>query len=149
LSDPARRIRTAGGEDVAELSTLERALFGSERAASTLRHTDPSARVWVARGADGVLEGFVSARLPVDELEIVDVGVRPDRRRRGVARALLEEVLVAARRSGAVRVVLEVGDENGAARALYAGLGFTPCGRRPGYYRGGAEDGWILERVLS
>jgi ribosomal-protein-alanine N-acetyltransferase len=36
--------------------------------------------------------------------------------------------------AGAEEMILEVAATNAAARALYAGLGYLPAGRRPRYY---------------
>jgi GNAT superfamily N-acetyltransferase len=55
-----------------------------------------------------------------------DLFVRPDRRRSGVARALLEHVLAEARAAGALRVSLVTETGNGPALALYAAGGFRP-----------------------
>jgi ribosomal protein S18 acetylase RimI-like enzyme len=45
---------------------------------------------------------------------------------------------------------LEVAEDNAAARALYAKLGFTQAGRRAGYYvtTGGAKDAIVLSCTL-
>lgn len=149
MSPGTGAIRAAGPGDADALEQLERDLFGSDRAAAAARNPGDTVRVLVAEGVDGVVHGFVSYRLVVDELEIVDVGVRADRRRRGVAKALLGALLDGARRAGAGRAVLEVGESNAAALALYRGLGFVPCGRRPGYYRSGSEAARVLERALT
>jgi ribosomal-protein-alanine N-acetyltransferase len=79
------------------------------------------------------------------------VGVLPERRRRGFARALLRAVFAEAERRGGASVVLEVADDNAAARLLYAGLGFRPVGRRPRYYNRatGAADALILRCVVT
>jgi len=69
------------------------------------------------------------------EAEIVSLGVLPNHRRRGIGSAILDAVCGAARLRGAERVVLEVALDNEAARALYAGRGFTVVGRRRNYYR--------------
>lgn len=53
------------------------------------------------------------------------VGVLPAWRRRGVARRLMETLLARAQEAGIRSVTLEVIAQNGAARALYAGLGFA------------------------
>jgi ribosomal-protein-alanine N-acetyltransferase len=58
--------------------------------------------------------------------------------------AAMESAMVA----GAARMFLEVADDNAAALALYAALGFTQVGVRPRYYERG--DGmWGDARVLS
>jgi ribosomal protein S18 acetylase RimI-like enzyme len=56
-------------------------------------------------------------------------GVVPSHRRRGLARALMEQSFELARRSGAKRYVLEVLEVNDRAVALYRGLGFTESRR--------------------
>ncbi len=60
---------------------------------------------------------------------------------------LLDSLLRAAAADGAVRVVLEVGESNAAARRLYAGAGFAVIGRRRGYVHradGTREDALVL-----
>ena len=63
------------------------------------------------------------------EVGLFAVWVAPEGRGRGIARALLDEVIAWARASGHTRISLDVGDANAAARALYAEVGFTPTGR--------------------
>lgn len=53
-----------------------------------------------------------------------DLYVEPGARRRGVARALLDAAAGHARDDGAVRIVLETGRDNAAARALYCAAGW-------------------------
>jgi len=94
--------------------------------------------------------GFILARVAADEAEILTLAVRPAARRGGVASRL---VAAAARRSaslGAERLLLEVAEDNGPARALYARLGFETAGRRRRYYaRPGAESVDALLLVLN
>ncbi|HEY1260846.1 MAG TPA: GNAT family N-acetyltransferase [Stellaceae bacterium] len=81
--------------------------------------------------------GFALALALGEESEILALGVVPARRRAGIGAALLEAICDAARRCDARSVVLEVAADNTGARALYAGRGFVPIGRRPDYYRRG------------
>lgn len=99
----------------------------------------------------GTPEGFALARIVAGDADILTVATRPAARRRGLARAALETLHAEAARRGAERVLLEVGAENVAARALYAALEYRPVGRREGYYArpdGGREDALVLERRL-
>ena len=79
--------------------------------------------------------GFALALALGKEVEIVSLGVLPEHRRCGIGSSILDAVCGEARLRGAERVVLEVARDNGAARALYAGRGFTVVGRRRNYYR--------------
>lgn len=80
--------------------------------------------------------GFALARRTGDDAELLTLCVLPDHRRRGIAAALLNEVLQQARRLGTANVFLEVAETNDPARALYASRGFIVGRRRPDYYRG-------------
>jgi ribosomal-protein-alanine N-acetyltransferase len=100
--------------------------------------------------AEGREDGFALWRTAADEAELLTVAVQPDRRRRGLGRALLSAVVERARRGGARNLFLEVGVDNAPARSLYAQAGFIEVGRRPGYYRrhAGLADALVLRLTL-
>ena len=92
-------------------------------------------------------EGFILIRVVADEAEILTLAVRPAARRRGMAARLTARAVAAAEAEGATRLFLEVAEDNAAARALYASLGFQAAGRRRGYYDrkdGPAADALML-----
>lgn len=96
-------------------------------------------------------QGFLFDMLLGTAGEIVTLGVAPSARRRGAARALLEDLLVRARGSGIASLTLEVADDNAAAFRLYDALGFERAGTRRGYYRrpdGSVADARLLRRTL-
>ncbi len=90
--------------------------------------------------------GFVMARTVADETEILTLAVRPEARGQGLGRALLEAAAIHAASLGAENIFLEVGADNPAALALYAGLGFARMGQRKGYYDG--KDAWMMKSGL-
>jgi len=91
-------------------------------------------------------QGFVLARTAGGEAEILTLAVMPEARGQGLGRALLKSAASHAATQGAVSMFLEVGADNPAALALYAGLGFERVGLRKGYYRG--RDAWVLSAPL-
>lgn len=96
--------------------------------------------------------GFLLARAVTGESEILSLGVAASWRRRGAARALLHAALRRAGEAGAARAVLEVAEDNLAARALYVAEGFAVVSRHPAYYRrrGGARaTALVFARRLS
>lgn len=103
-------------------------------------------------GQPGVLAihretGFLLLRVVADEAEILTLAVDPGARRQGIGRALVAEAAAAAAAAGAVRLFLEVAEDNAGARGLYHGAGFTQAGRRRGYYArsdGAAVDALVL-----
>ena len=78
--------------------------------------------------------GFAMSRGAVGEEELLLVAVMPSARRRGVGRALLENLARQAREREVRRLFLEMRDGNPAEK-LYRQYGFTVVGRRRGYYR--------------
>lgn len=82
----------------------------------------------------GDADGFILIRTVLDEAEILTLAVRPEARRKGYARALVEAAAAQASEAGAERLHLEVAEDNRAALALYLATGFVEVGRRPGYY---------------
>ncbi len=108
-------------------------------------------------GQPGVLleaepEGFVLVRIAADEAEILTLAVRPTARRSGVGSRLMHAAADRAASAGAERLLLEVAEDNVAARAIYARLGFEEAGRRPRYYaRADAPpvDALLLVLILS
>jgi [ribosomal protein S18]-alanine N-acetyltransferase len=101
----------------------------------------------VAEG-ESRIAGYSIVAWAGDESELLNIAVRGEFRRCGVASALLEHVLLDARDWGASAIFLEVRDSNLAARELYAGAGFQQIGRRPGYYKRPSEDALILRKEI-
>jgi ribosomal-protein-alanine N-acetyltransferase len=92
-------------------------------------------------------DGFVLARAAGGEGEILTLAVAPAARGRGLGRALLQAAITKAQSLGAETMFLEVGADNPAALALYAGLGFAKVGDRKAYYNG--RDALVLRLPLT
>lgn len=95
-------------------------------------------------GPEAEAAGFVLARRAPGEEELLLVAVRPDLRRKGLGRNLLERFAESAKRNGAERIFLEM-RANNPAQSLYLSFGFEPIGRRTNYYR--TKDGERLDAI--
>lgn len=84
--------------------------------------------------AVGDARAFALVRVAADEAELLTIVTHPEHRRQGLARALMETWQAAAARRGATRALLEVAEDNIAARALYDDCGYGEYARRPEYY---------------
>jgi ribosomal-protein-alanine N-acetyltransferase len=93
----------------------------------------------------GEIFGQIGVRHVLDELHITTLAIRPERRRRGHARTLVNAALAAF--PGARRVHLEVRPSNAPARALYEAMGFSTTGLRRRYY--GDEDALLMTLDLE
>lgn len=109
-------------------------------------HAEAFSSPWDAAAFDSLLgqagvfavsgpDGFILCRVVLDEAEILTLAVRPAARRAGLGARLTRAAAEVAARAGAVSLFLEVADDNAAARALYARLGFVETGRRRNYYK--------------
>ena len=147
-------LRPATRADAAALSDFEQLVFANEPNRISPRQW----RYLVARGDDStmiaeagnVLLGVLvlSFRTGGRGLRLHSLGVHPDARRRGVARALLDYALSFAVARGFELVRLEVRLENRAAIALYRNAGFASVARLASYY-GLGEDGLRMERSVG
>lgn len=111
----------------------------------------PWARIWVARGdaphgARAV--AFLLAWHVADELHILDVATHPELRRRGYARALMQQSLAYAREHAVRLVLLEVRRSNAPAIRLYRDCSFFAMGLRKSYYADG-EDAVEMALMLD
>ncbi|MBX3259028.1 MAG: ribosomal protein S18-alanine N-acetyltransferase [Labilithrix sp.] len=104
------------------------------------------ARLRVARGRGGDVLGYILFWHVVDEIHLLNVAVAPAARRRGVGRALVDDLVAFARRERAAKVLLEVRASNEPAIRLYERLGFARFNVRKAYYSDG-EDG--VEMMLE
>jgi ribosomal-protein-alanine N-acetyltransferase len=79
-----------------------------------------------------------------DEVHVLNVATAPEHRRRGVARAVMDEVLARGKARRCTLATLEVRRSNEAALQLYKSLGFRPVGIRPNYYVDEGEDAIVM-----
>jgi len=117
------------------------ALLGAE-----LGHAWSTLLAALGPGGDGGerILGYVIFWLVHDEVQVLNVGTAPEARRRGVARALMDQAVEVGRRKGARRSTLEVRRSNAAAIALYRSLGYREVGMRPRYYAEENEDAIVM-----
>lgn len=100
-------------------------------------------------GAPGGLAAYIGVYHTPDEVEILNIAVRADKRRRGYGRLLMAAALRDAAETGILRAVLEVRTSNAPAIALYESFGFEKAGRRRGYYHDTGEDALIYVLDLT
>jgi len=145
------RIETMTDGDVASVAAIEPSVQ-TEEARLREELARPWARLWVARGKrdngdePAAVVGFLAVWHVTDELHVINVMTRPDRRRTGIARALMQTLVAYGREHRARHVLLEVRRSNDGAIALYRSIGFFATGVRARYYD---DDEDAVEMVLS
>lgn len=134
--------------DPARLAALHAEAFAAPWSEAEVADLLQQAGVFAVEEADG----FILIRGVLDEAEILTLAVRPSARRIGLGGRLVGQGAVRAAQAGAVRLFLEVAEDNVAARALYERAGFAQIGRRKAYYAapdGGRTDALVLGLNLS
>lgn len=136
----AVHVMEAGMEDCAAIAEIHATGFARPWSDGDIAKmlAGRTTQAWIAclhgRGRENPV-GFVLVRHAVDEAEVISIATAPKSRGRGVARALMGQVIRAMQGERIARLLLEVGESNQAAVSLYRSLGFRPIARRKSYYR--------------
>ncbi|WP_291440902.1 ribosomal protein S18-alanine N-acetyltransferase [Desulfovibrio sp.] len=100
-------------------------------------------------GCENSLAGYISIYHTEDELEILNLAVRPHLRRQGHGLRILRTVLRLARKMDMHKILLEVRDNNTPAISLYERCGFKRVGLRRKYYADTGGDALIYQCELN
>jgi [ribosomal protein S18]-alanine N-acetyltransferase len=92
---------------------------------------------------------FVVTRVQVPDMDIVNLAVSREHRRRGFGRLVLSSLLDRARASGIQNVFLEVRAGNREAKSLYTDAGFRETQRRGGFYQNPTEDAMLMRLEIG
>jgi ribosomal-protein-alanine N-acetyltransferase len=143
-------IRQMTHEDMPTVIALEQAAFRNPWSPELLRRElehDWSTILLVEDplpGGGRELLGLAIFWIVQDEVHVLNVATAPAHRRRGVARAVMEELLARGRHRRCTLATLEVRRSNEAAIGLYRSLGFRSVGVRPNYYVDEKEDALVM-----
>jgi [ribosomal protein S18]-alanine N-acetyltransferase len=105
---------------------------------------NPKSIPLVARTTNGKVAGYLCASRIIDEGHILNLAVHPDFRKKGVASALIGEIVEQLRNEECRSIFLEVRISNSSARSIYERFGFTVLGIRKNYYGSPEEDALIM-----
>lgn len=145
------QIVPMNGDHLDEVAELERVCFPDPWSRNMLKEEleNDLAAFLVALDEEGAVAGYAGLQVVLDEGYILNVAVRPDCRRRGVAGRLLEVFLNFAKGNQLSFLTLEVRASNYPAIALYGSRGFRGVGRRKNYYEHPREDAVIMTLDLT
>jgi ribosomal-protein-alanine N-acetyltransferase len=143
-------IEAVGPEAAEQLGHLHARAFAKPWSMAEIAKLmeNPAVFALVSRGSEP--QGFAMAWAAAGDAELLTVAVIPEARRKGVGASLVTSAGVTALVRGAASMHLEVAEDNHAARALYAKLGYEEAGRRHDYYagEGGFVDAIVMKRML-
>ena len=146
LTAPDLSLRRLTYSDLPQVIAIERRSFPTpwSLAMFVLELSKPSG-ICLAATVGGRVAGYLVCSRYDLVWHIMNVSVDPDRRRRGIATAMLHALF---ERVGdpEAQFTLEVRRSNDGAHRLYEGLGFKGAGIRRRYYADNGEDAVIMWR---
>jgi ribosomal-protein-alanine N-acetyltransferase len=116
------------------------------------RVTEGEMAGWVVEDGDAggfAVFGFIVGRRVASDLEILNLAVAPERRKRGMGAALLREALAWGATFASEKTFLEVRVSNLAAIRFYERHGFGITGRRTRYYTAPIEDALVMAAPIE
>ncbi|HEY7719621.1 MAG TPA: ribosomal protein S18-alanine N-acetyltransferase [Pedococcus sp.] len=145
-------LREMRWTDIEELARLERQLFPHDAWAEPTWWSELAGRprrdYVVEEDTDGIV-GYAGLDLGGEVADVMTIAVAPRAQGRGLGGRLLARLVERAEREGAEFLMLEVRDDNLAARALYERAGFELLTTRRRYYQPGGIDAHIMRRRLK
>ena len=134
-------------DHVIQIAQLERECFSDPWSQKSIAsELENPLSYWLVAMAGNVVAGYVGSQTVLGESDMMNLAVRGEFRRQGVARDLVLALIDGLNQRGSHCLTLEVRDSNAPARKLYEKLGFVQVGIRPNYYQHPREDGLILRK---
>lgn len=146
-------IRIAEESDLDAIMQIEHECFASDAWSkeSMYEELTGAEKYYIVAYRDEHLIGYAGLnKLPtVHQSEVQTIAVLPSARGIGLGRALMEQLLTEARRTGCLEVFLEVRADNPVAHGLYRSLGFEQIDLRKRYYQPDNVDAVVMRAILS
>lgn len=137
-------IREMTIDDIPVVVTLETEVYDepwSERVFMDELSTENREYVVITNG-DASIVGYGGLLVVDEDAHITTLAVAPEAQGRRLGKRLLLALVMLALGVGAKHLTLEVRLSNSSAQGLYELFGFTPVGRRKGYYKD--EDALVM-----
>ena len=145
MGDGQLLIRPMEERDIAQAARIEAESFSTPWSAEAFRKSLAlDYTIFLTAEWEGRVAGYCGCYVSLEEAEITNVAVKEELRGRGIARALLLELLRQGEDRGAKAFLLEVRAGNAPAIRLYEGLGFEREGLRRNFYEQPREDALVM-----
>ena len=145
-------MRDVHWTDIPQLAALEAELFPDDAWAAQTWWAELAARPrrsYVVEEQEGRVVGYGGVDLGGEVADVMTMAVAPAARGQGLGRRLLDELVVRAEADHAAYLMLEVREDNVAARKLYEDKGFELLTVRRRYYQPGDVDAHVMRLVLA
>jgi len=135
-------IRNAKMGDYGAIALIEKECFAHPWSEADIEASHSLDCEFLVAVRGGEVVGYCGAQVS-DGGYITNVAVSRNHRKKGVAKALISEMIRLCKLKGLPFLTLEVRVSNAPAIALYETLGFEKLGKRPNFYTDPKEDAFI------
>ena len=144
-------IREINPSDIYDIYKIESSTYDYPWSLSILRDCiEKGYDCFLATSGNNII-GYIISKITPLESHILNLTIRSDYRRLGVASSFLDFVINKAILTKSKAILLEAKVSNEAAKNLYIKFGFRIIGLRKDYYRvlNGREDAVIFKKILN
>lgn len=143
-------VRTLKVEDAAAVAELEHQTYSDAWSEKSVMETiDNPNTLCLAAEKSGKIIGYLLVYTAVDEAEIARITTLKEVRRQGVASSLFDALEQYCKEHKLTKILLDVRENNTAARAFYEKYGFAVDGVRPGFYDDPKEDAVLMSKEVT
>jgi ribosomal-protein-alanine N-acetyltransferase len=136
--------------DANEIARLEEEAFSDAWTEKGILDTFHQQQAFVVVGEmDDKVVGYCIMYYVLDEGEIARIAVDDNCKRQGVGRAILNQVECICKEKEITRILLDVRESNGAARAFYRNYGFVEDGIRKNFYEMPKEHAVLMSKDVT
>ena len=138
------KIERMNENHVAQVAALEKLIFSDAWSENSVRsELSNELSLWLVALDGDVVAGYIGSQTVLEEADMLNLAVKPEYRRQGLGRRLVEELI---QQLDAHSLTLEVRMTNEPAKTLYDSMGFKQVGLRRNYYEKPKEDALILRK---
>lgn len=142
-------IKRLGADHIDAICALEERCFSVPWSRESFMWAkDNENDYFIVAEENGTVVGYAGLCFVLPEGDIANVATAPEHRRRGIAAALVADIIDFAKKRGIKSLMLEVRASNAGAVALYEKFGFIKVAERKKYYSKPTEDADIMRLEL-
>lgn len=143
-------IRTLKVEDAAAVAELEHQTYSDAWSEKSVMETieNPNT-LCLAAEKSGKIIGYLLVYIAADEAEIARITTWKEARRQGVASHLFDALEEECKKQKLAKILLDVRENNTAARTFYEKCQFVVDGVRPGFYEDPKEDAVLMSKEVT
>jgi len=143
---PEITIRKASFADIESVLEIEQESISSWTYAQFLQELNNEFSLFLVAEYEGIIEGYIIAWKVADEIQLNNIAVRKNFKKKGIGTKLLSEISKNDSDLIYSSIFLEVKSRNSEAINFYIDNGFTKIGVRKNYYND--DDALLMEKKL-